>query len=152
MSDRIDLDAERRRGLRRHDAERRQLHVLAGSERRTIGERRASDRRGVGPLVGADSDDATSVSFYLPTHRALQGLLEMVRQTVADGVVTLGETEELVEWVDQHPEIAGVWPVPTLARRLRILLADGRFDEQERSEMLATLRELVGQDRAIPRI
>jgi len=60
--------------------------------------------------------------------------------------VTFGEAEELVRWVDEHPGIAGVWPVPILSRRLRTMVEDGKLDHLESAEVLATLQDLVGRD------
>jgi hypothetical protein len=73
-------------------------------------------------------------------------LLRIARRTIEDSVVTFGEAEELVRWVDEHPAIAGVWPVPVLSRRLRAMVEDGTLDHRESAEVLGTLRDLVGQD------
>jgi hypothetical protein len=139
---------ERRNSVRRlADDRRRAPDPRIALERRWALERRIDERRRAqARLAPATASTSLGANLFLPTHRALHGLLQMARRTIQDSVVTFGEAQDLVRWVDEHPEIAGVWPVPIISRKLRGMVQDGALDERESSEALATLRDLVGQD------
>lgn len=82
--------------------------------------------------------------FVLRNHQAVQEVLQLAKTIISDGVVTVPEANEFLRWVEAHPEIAVVPPVPVLARRLRGFLADGVLDAREQAEVLAALRDLAG--------
>jgi hypothetical protein len=89
-----------------------------------------------------------AAAMFLKNHRAVQDVLQLAIRIVHDGRVTLEEARQFIQWVEAHPEIAVVPPVPMLARRLRGFLVDGVLDEREQEEVLTALRELVGHDEA----
>ena len=86
--------------------------------------------------------------IVLRNHRAVQDVLHLARRIIEDGAVTHDEAVEFLRWVDEHPEIAIVPPVPLLARRLRTYLSDGVLDTREQDDVLGALRALVGDEGA----
>ncbi|HYW08822.1 MAG TPA: hypothetical protein VE913_17805, partial [Longimicrobium sp.] len=77
--------------------------------------------------------------------RAVQELLGMARGMIADGEVTRSEADALARWIAVNEEEQGVWPISTIADRLRRVYADGEVDAEERAELLALLRSVTGE-------
>lgn len=97
-----------------------------------------------------NDQERSATGIVLPNHRAVQDVLQLANRIIADGGLTAEEARDFVEWVDEHPEIAIVPPVPILARRLRRFLSDGVLDDREQAEVLKALRQLVGQEEGPP--
>ena len=70
-------------------------------------------------------------------------MVGLIRGVIADGVVTSDETTKLAEWTRENPEVATRWPANLLARRLELILLDGRIDGRERKHLAALLRQLA---------
>ena len=81
----------------------------------------------------------------LRRNRALKEMLDLARTVIADGVITDAEAEALQRWVEQNPDMIGVWPAPNLIRTLRRILSDGYLDENERAELLEMLADMTGE-------
>jgi NAD-dependent DNA ligase len=75
-----------------------------------------------------------------------QGLAEMVgmiRGIVADGRVSGEEATRLESWTRENPLVATRWPANMLARRLAMMVRDGRVDSGERAHLEAVLGQLA---------
>lgn len=77
--------------------------------------------------------------------RAVQELLGLARGMIADGEVTRSEADALARWIEVNAEEQGVWPISTIADRLRRIYADGEVDAEERTELLDLLRSVTGE-------
>ena len=77
--------------------------------------------------------------------RLIDELIGVCRGVIADGVVDEKEAIFIGQWIDNHREIAGRWPVNILYARLTEMLKDGILSESEQVELLATLREITGE-------
>lgn len=72
--------------------------------------------------------------------RQVDELVGMVKAIVADDELNNAELEYLVRWLVANREIANDPLVAILYRRIQAMLADGVFDDDERAELLETLR------------
>jgi NAD-dependent DNA ligase len=72
--------------------------------------------------------------------RVVDELIGMAKAIVADNVLNNAELEYLVRWLVANREITSDPLVAILFRRIEAMLADGIFDDDERAELLETLR------------
>jgi NAD-dependent DNA ligase len=77
--------------------------------------------------------------------RAVHELLGLARGMIADGEVTRGEADALARWIEVNAEERDVWPINTIADRLRRVYADGEVDAGERAELLDLLSSVTGE-------
>jgi hypothetical protein len=77
--------------------------------------------------------------------RLVAELLGLAKGAICDGAVTAAEARALGQWLDAHPEVVEGFPGDLIADRLRRIFADGRVDDDEREDLLALLRDLVGE-------
>lgn len=73
--------------------------------------------------------------------RQVDELIGIARGIAADDVLTDAELSMLVHWLIAHREIIYDPIVASLYRRIQGMLADGKFDDDERTELLAVLRD-----------
>jgi len=71
-------------------------------------------------------------------------LIGLVNGLVADQVLNDAEIRFLAQWLEQHDEIASVWPGDVLHQRIKAVLADGVITEEERAHLVQTLTLLIG--------
>jgi NAD-dependent DNA ligase len=76
--------------------------------------------------------------------RELSELVGVLRGIVADGSVSPDEAERLARWTRENPDVAARWPASLLARRLEVIVRDGRVDRSERTHLEAILGQLAG--------
>jgi NAD-dependent DNA ligase len=76
--------------------------------------------------------------------RSIDELLGICKGMIVDGLLTQGETDCLVQWVQHHCSLIHTWPVNVLAARIERMLTDKVIDEEERQELFALLSQLVG--------
>ena len=81
----------------------------------------------------------------LRRNRALTELLRLARRVIADGVVTSHEATAFKYWLETNPDMAGVWPVDTLARRLSQIFGSGALSPEDRDELLQLLEDVTGE-------
>jgi NAD-dependent DNA ligase len=96
------------------------------------------------------SDDtwAQQAVRYRNEFRQSAGLLVgIVTGLIADGVLNDNEIRFLGEWLAAHDEVAFEWPGDIILARVREILADGVITEEERTHLLAILRDVVGDSR-----
>ncbi len=77
--------------------------------------------------------------------RLIDELIGISRGVIADGIVDEDEAIFLGQWIENHREISGKWPVNVLYARLTEMLRDGILSGEEQQELLATLRDLTGE-------
>ena len=77
---------------------------------------------------------------------ALREVLRLARSIVADDDVSEVEARAFQSWIDEHPDMLGVWPVTELTGILRNAFADGRLSDAEREELRALLNRVAGRD------
>ncbi len=73
-------------------------------------------------------------------------LIGLIRGILADGEVSVAETECLAAWTFRHAEIVTDWPVNVLARRLNRIFLDRRVDDAEREDLKVLLGEILGEN------
>jgi NAD-dependent DNA ligase len=71
-------------------------------------------------------------------------LVGIITGLIADGVLNDNEVRFLGEWLAAHDEVAYEWPGDIILARVREILADGVITEEERTHLLAILRDVVG--------
>ncbi|HIG42876.1 MAG: BRCT domain-containing protein [bacterium] len=77
--------------------------------------------------------------------RLIDEMIGICRGVIADGIVAEPEAIFLGQWIENHREIADRWPVNILYARLTEMLKDGILTKSEKSELLATLRDITGE-------
>jgi NAD-dependent DNA ligase len=76
--------------------------------------------------------------------RLIDELIGICRGVIADGKVDEKEAIYIGQWIENHREIAEKWPVNILYARLMETLQDGIVNQEERVELLETLRNITG--------
>lgn len=87
--------------------------------------------------------DGTFARGFLKT-RSLDEMLGLCKGVLADGVIVEREAIALEEWCRANPELATEWPASILGERLRRIFEDGIVDDEERADLGALLRQIVG--------
>jgi hypothetical protein len=78
-----------------------------------------------------------------PSPREVGEMLGLVRQVLADGVVTEEEARALSAFVRARPDVASRWPGDVLTLRLERIFEDRRVDPEEREELARMLAQIV---------
>ncbi len=76
----------------------------------------------------------------------LDELLGVARGLLADGQINQDEVEFLETWLLANRDMSDLPVVNALYLRVREMLADGVVDEEDKAELLETLRHLSGRD------
>src|SRR5206468_3834687 len=76
--------------------------------------------------------------------RTVDELLGICKGMISDGVITDGEADFLVRWIEQQRAVIAEWPVKTLAERIARMMEDQKIEEQERQELFELLSEISG--------
>lgn len=71
-------------------------------------------------------------------------LTGLARGMLADGALNQNEAEFMLQWLEERPESASVWPFNVLLQRFDEALRDGHLDAKEERELIDTLMELIG--------
>lgn len=73
----------------------------------------------------------------------LTELLGLLCGIAADGILSDAEIEELRFWIRENANIIDVWPVYVIVQRINSMLADGLVTEEEREDLLLTIRRII---------
>jgi len=73
--------------------------------------------------------------------RQVDELVGLAKGIVADSILNNDELAYLVRWLVANREVANDPVVDLLYERVRLMLADGVFDDDERADLLATLKD-----------
>lgn len=80
--------------------------------------------------------------------RQIDELIGIVKGVMADGMVTQGEVEFLLRWMETNRQAANLWPAKALYPRLAQVAAKGFMTLHEEGEMLDLLMKTVGGNTA----
>ena len=83
------------------------------------------------------------------TDRQIDELIGIIKGVLADGMVSQGEVEFLISWMEVNRRAANLWPAKVLYPRLLAVMADGKLDLEEESEILELLTKTVGGNTAL---
>ncbi len=76
---------------------------------------------------------------------SINQLLGLLMGMAADNRLTDLEFQALRQWLADNPQVADTWPANQLIKRIEAIMADGVLDEEERSDLLETLKQFSGQ-------
>lgn len=86
----------------------------------------------------------SSRNYERLTDRVLDELNGICRGVILDGIVTQGEAEALLAWLERQHYAKKYWPSNVLVERLQGVLEDGRLDTEEARDLYELIREIVG--------
>jgi hypothetical protein len=98
--------------------------------------------------MATDISLVTAFRNEAATDRQIDELIGIIKGVLADGMVSQGEVEFLISWMDTNRRAANLWPAKVLYPRLAAAMADGRLDLEEESEILELLTKTVGGNTA----
>lgn len=96
-----------------------------------------------GPVHPSPTGSSRRESDPHPSPREVAEMLGLVRQVLADGVVTEEEARALSAFVRARPEIASRWPGDVLALRLERIFEDRKVDPEEQEELARLLSQIL---------
>lgn len=70
-------------------------------------------------------------------------LMGFLTGVASDGVLNDSEVNALRQWLDSHNSVRSIWPASVIIERLDIILDDGVISEEERTDLLRTMRRLT---------
>ena len=70
-------------------------------------------------------------------------LMGFLTGVASDGVLTDSEVNALSQWLDSHHRVRSIWPASVIIERLDVILDDGIISEEERTDLLQTMRRLT---------
>ena len=76
--------------------------------------------------------------------RSCEALLGVCQGLLADHVLNESELHFLTLWLQDHPDIADVWPGAVIAGRIRDILADRIVTEDELQQLKEVLKSILG--------
>lgn len=76
--------------------------------------------------------------------RQVDELIGIIKGVLADNVVTQGEVEFLLAWMEANRKVALLWPAKVLYPRLAAALSEGAMQSNDATEILILLRNTIG--------
>lgn len=76
----------------------------------------------------------------------IEELVGFLTGTASDGVLNDQEITAMSSWLEDNESVREVWPASVIVQRLAIILEDGVITEEEREDLLATVRQVTGTD------
>tara|TARA_R110001583_G_scaffold41789_1_gene132928 strand:- start:3254 stop:4147 length:894 start_codon:yes stop_codon:yes gene_type:complete len=76
----------------------------------------------------------------------LNVLLGILKGITADQEINESEVIFLTQWLTSNPDIAEIWPVPVLAKKIVEILEDGIITKDECSELYQLVNQVTGND------
>lgn len=76
---------------------------------------------------------------------SINELLGLLMGISADGVIKDSEFLHLDKWLSNNSHISEVWPANILVKRIEEIKEDGVIDEEEKKDLLETLKQITGQ-------
>ena len=70
-------------------------------------------------------------------------LMGFLTGIASDGVLNDSEVSALDSWLNSHNSVRLIWPASVIIDRLNIILDDGVISEEERNDLLQTLRRIT---------
>ncbi len=81
-----------------------------------------------------------------PSVGHIEELLGFLTGTASDGVLNDQEITAMSAWLDANESVRDVWPASVIVMRLAIILEDGVITDEERGDLLGTVRQVTGTD------
>lgn len=75
----------------------------------------------------------------------LNQMLGFLQGIVADNELTDKEITSFQEWLNSHKELISLWPGDVLSKRIFDILEDGIITEDEKKDLLQTIKQITGQ-------
>jgi len=76
----------------------------------------------------------------------IEELVGFLTGTASDGVLNDQEITAMSSWLEQNEAVREVWPASVIVERLAIILEDGIITDEEREDLLITVRQVTGTD------
>lgn len=77
--------------------------------------------------------------------RKVDEIIGICKGMVADNDLSQQEIDFLCQWTSSNRLTAHTWPVSKLCERIQTMLVDGKIDEEEKKDLLITLKEITGE-------
>lgn len=84
------------------------------------------------------------ISASRRAERNVDELIGICKGVIADGDVSQSEAEFLLGWMETNQDAAHVWPANILYERIRLHLADGFLDQDEKEDLLKLITQITG--------
>lgn len=85
----------------------------------------------------------TSKEFYCEITSTMQRLHGLLAGIASDGLITENELKGLRKWLDDHEELATIWPFDEVNTLVTNVMADGVIDKEEHSMLLDFFMEFT---------
>lgn len=85
----------------------------------------------------------TSSEFYDRTSADLQRLHGLLGGIIADAQITADELRGLSDWLEEHSHLRTCWPYDEIGALITAVLADGRVDEHEHTQLMRYFADFV---------
>ncbi len=89
-------------------------------------------------------------NFLVRTEEEQQGNVDKINELMgfltgvaSDGVLNDSEVEALSNWLTTNHSVRAIWPASVIVERLDIILEDGIISEEEREDLLQTMRRVT---------
>ncbi len=76
----------------------------------------------------------------------IEELIGFLTGTASDGVLNDQEITGISSWLESNESVREIWPASVIVQRLAVILEDGIITDEEREDLLATVRQVTGTD------
>lgn len=76
----------------------------------------------------------------------IEELIGFLTGTASDGVLNDDEIAGISSWLESNESVRDVWPASVIVQRLAVILEDGIITDEEREDLLVTVRRVTGTD------
>lgn len=76
----------------------------------------------------------------------IEELVGFLTGTASDGVLNDQEITGMSAWLEHNASVQEVWPASVIVNRLALILEDGVITDEERGDLLTTVRQVTGTD------
>ena len=102
--------------------------------------------------VDVDGQPRPHINWRRVEDRQIYELIGLCKGFLADGVVSVGEAQFLLDWLETNRRTSDRWPAKVIYPRLHRMLADGVLDSSEEQELLELLLKATGSPSSDPEI
>lgn len=76
----------------------------------------------------------------------IEELIGFLTGTASDGVLNDQEITAMSAWLEHNAPVKEIWPASVIVMRLEHILEDGVITDEERGDLLTTVRQVTGSD------
>lgn len=76
----------------------------------------------------------------------IEELVGFLTGTASDGVLNDQEITAMSSWLERNESVREIWPASVIVQRLATILEDGIITDEERADLLTTVRQVTGSD------